>query len=117
METITDRIRNRRIELGLSQDQLAHRMGYHSRSSINKIESGKNQIPLPKVKELAKALDTTPAYLLGITPDDMKANNKIIVMNRGGKAIQYNLPEEQMEKAERLIQTLYHEYMSDDSEI
>ena len=35
------RIRSRREELGISQDELAKRIGYKSRSSINKIEMGK----------------------------------------------------------------------------
>ena len=61
-----ERIRNRRIELGLSQDDLAKKIGYKSRSTINKIEMGKNDIPQSKVSAFAKALDTTPSYLLGI---------------------------------------------------
>ena len=38
LSTIGSRIRNRREELGLSQDELGKRLGYKSRSSINKIE-------------------------------------------------------------------------------
>ena len=34
------RIRKRREELGMSQEELAKKMGYKSRSSINKIEMG-----------------------------------------------------------------------------
>ena len=36
--TVGDRIRKRRIELDLSQEELAKRCGYTSRSTINKIE-------------------------------------------------------------------------------
>ena len=35
---IGERIKYRREQLGLSQDELARRLGYKSRSSINKIE-------------------------------------------------------------------------------
>lgn len=59
------RIRSRREELGISQDELARRVGYKSRSSINKIEKGKNDITQSKIAEIAAALDTTPEYLMG----------------------------------------------------
>lgn len=52
-----ERIRNRRIELGLTQDELARKLGYKSRSTINKIELGKNDVPQHKILEFAAALD------------------------------------------------------------
>lgn len=61
---LADRVRQRRIELGLSQEELAEKMGYSSRSSINKIEMGR-PISQKIIVRLAKALDTTPAYLMG----------------------------------------------------
>lgn len=59
------RIRKCREELGLSQEELAQKMGYKSRSSINKIEMGENDIPQSKIVQFARALNTTPAYLMG----------------------------------------------------
>lgn len=41
-------------------------MGYRSRSSITKLEKGINDLPQSKVEELAQALETTPAALLGL---------------------------------------------------
>lgn len=66
---IGERIRERREELGLSQEELAIKLGYKSRSTINKIESGINDITQSKVAEFAKALNTTPAYLMGWEED------------------------------------------------
>ena len=63
------RIKKRRIELGLSQEELAKRLGYKSRSSINKIELGENDIPQSKIAKFAKALETTEVYLLGFEDD------------------------------------------------
>lgn len=60
------RIKLRRIELNMSQEELAFKLGYKSRSSINKIEMGDNDIPQSKILAFANALDTTPSYLLGI---------------------------------------------------
>lgn len=65
MVTIGNRIRNRREELGLSQDELAKRLGYKSRSSINKIELDQRNLTQSKIKSLADALETTPAYIMG----------------------------------------------------
>ena len=65
MLEIYKRIRARREELGISQEELAKRMGYKSRSSINKIEKGENDIPQSKIVAFAQALRTTPAALMG----------------------------------------------------
>lgn len=63
------RIRSRREELGMSQEELAQKLGYKSRSSINKIEMGENDIPQSKIKAFAKALETSPVYLMGLDDD------------------------------------------------
>jgi len=62
--TVGERIKQRRLELGLSQDELAKKVGYKSRSSINKIELSRD-LPLRKVREMAKVLDTSPSFLMG----------------------------------------------------
>ncbi len=62
---IGTRIKMRREELNMSQDELAKRVGYKSRSSINKIESDGRGLPQKKIVSFANALDTTPAYLMG----------------------------------------------------
>ena len=66
MSDLSTRVRLRREQLGLSQQELARRMGYRSRSSITKLEKGINDLPQSKVEELAQALETTPAALLGL---------------------------------------------------
>jgi len=65
MMTIYDRIKMLRETHGLSQQELATRLGYKSRSAINKIELGLRDISQSKVEAFAKALNTTPAYLMG----------------------------------------------------
>lgn len=61
---IGKKIKARREELGMTQEQLAHRLGYKSKSSINKIEMEKNDISQSKIKQFADALDCEPAYFL-----------------------------------------------------
>lgn len=65
MATLYDRIKTRRTELGLTIEELAHKMGYKDKSSISKIENGKADIPQSKIAAFADALETTPAYLMG----------------------------------------------------
>lgn len=63
---IGKKIRLRREELKISQEELARLMNYKSRSSINKIEMGKTDVPRTKIAEFAKVLKTTSSYLMGI---------------------------------------------------
>lgn len=63
--TIGERIKVRREELGITQEELAQMLGYKSRSSINKIELGGNELTQRKIKSIAEALKTTPAYIMG----------------------------------------------------
>nr|WP_314458541.1 helix-turn-helix transcriptional regulator [uncultured Clostridium sp.] len=58
-------IKQRREELGMSQEELARMAGYKSRSSINKIEVDGRGLPQSKITAIAKALKTTPASLMG----------------------------------------------------
>jgi len=61
---IGDRIRKRREELGLTQQQLADRLGYKSKATINKIEAGINGISQRRIVDFAHALNTTIEYLM-----------------------------------------------------
>lgn len=64
--SIGERIKMRREELGWTQEELAKKMGYKSKSTINKIELGKSDVTQSKIPEYAKVLMTTSAYLLGM---------------------------------------------------
>lgn len=66
MSGIGDRIRARREEIGMTQEELATKMGYKNKSTIAKIESGVNDVAQSKVVKLAKALETTTIYLMGV---------------------------------------------------
>lgn len=61
---IGERIKARREELGLSQQQLADRLGYKSKATINKIEMGINGVQQKRVVDFAHALDTSIEYLM-----------------------------------------------------
>lgn len=67
--TLYERIRQLRIDAGMSQDDLAKAMGYSDRSMITKIESGKVDISQKKILAFARILNTTPGYLMGWSDD------------------------------------------------
>ena len=68
--TLGDRIRLRREELRMSQEELATRLGYKSRSTIAKIESGENDLTQSKIVAFAEALSTTARWLLDYDDSD-----------------------------------------------
>lgn len=57
-------IKKRRYELRMSQKELADAMGYKTRSTIAKIETGENDVSQKKLKLFADVLDTTAEALL-----------------------------------------------------
>lgn len=76
--TFGERILKLRTEKGMTQDELAQKLGYKSRSSIAKIENGARDVPRSQIVDLAKALDTTPSVLMGwedenLTPADSRS--------------------------------------------
>lgn len=75
-ETLGDRVKELRLSLGWSQDELAKRMGYKSRSSINKIESGR-PVTQKIIVRLAEVLYTTPSYLMGWEEEENKITIEI----------------------------------------
>ena len=65
MKSVGERIRKKRESLGMSQEELAKKLGYKSRSSINKIEADARNLTQSKIKSIADALQTTPSYIMG----------------------------------------------------
>lgn len=62
---IGERIKIRREQLNMSQAELARKVGYSTRSTITRIEREGNGISQDKIVAIAKALKTTPSYLMG----------------------------------------------------
>lgn len=65
MPEIGKRIKIKREELHMTQEELAAKLGYKSKTTIAKIENGTNDIVQSKVVAFASVLNTTPAYLMG----------------------------------------------------
>lgn len=69
--TVGERIKQRRLELGLTQEELALKLGCKSRSSVNKVELS-NDLTLKTVRAYASALGVDVTYLMGWQPSEDK---------------------------------------------
>jgi len=64
--TVGERIKQKRIELGLTQQDLADKMGYKNKSAISRVERDYEQnLTLARVALFAEALNVSPYYLMG----------------------------------------------------
>lgn len=95
--SVGKRIRDKRIELNMTQDELAKKVGYKSRSSIQKIEAARD-LPLKKISRMAVALNCSPGYLMGWEEPDSVEDPRLFEVEwrkRGGAAHQLILTEEE----------------------
>lgn len=70
MEKLYANIKARRNELRMTQTELAKKLGYADKSMIAKIEAGNIDLSRSKILAFAKALETTPSWLMGWTDND-----------------------------------------------
>ncbi len=97
------KIRQLRIKMNFTQDELAKKMGYVSRSTINKIEKGLVDIPQSKLIDFANILGVLPVYFLDTTEFD---GNKIVVQLQNGAIYNYNLTNEKIDIALKFLSEL-----------
>lgn len=70
MHKLYKNIKQRRLELGLTQLQLAKKMGYSDKTMISKIENGLVDLSISKVEEFAEILGVEPRVLMGWTEEE-----------------------------------------------
>lgn len=58
-------IKHRRKELGMTQTDLAKKLGYTDKSMISKIENGSIDLPQSKIISFAEVLNISPSDLMG----------------------------------------------------
>ena len=64
ISNIGNKVKKQRMYLGLTQEELARKLGYKSKTTINKIEAGVNDVPRKRINDFAIALETTPEFFL-----------------------------------------------------
>lgn len=65
MEKVYENIKKRRLELDMTQAELAQKCGYKDHTTINKIEKGLVDISIGRLKQIAEVLQIDPIELLG----------------------------------------------------
>ena len=71
-------LRRIRISKNMTQDELAKKLGYTNRSSINKIEVGRSDMPRSKIELAAKVLGVSPLELFKNSPIDDEVIDTIV---------------------------------------
>ena len=69
-------IKKRRQELGMTQSELAEKLGYSDKSMIAKIETGKVDLAQSKIIAFADALRMSPSDLMGWKDDGSSDSNE-----------------------------------------
>ena len=77
MATIGEKIKKRRLEIGMSQRELARQMGYTDNSTLARIEKGTVDVSQSKIVQFSKVLNCTIAYLMDWEETEKK-NDQIV---------------------------------------
>ncbi len=122
MERFGSNLRYQRELIGMTQEELAIKLGYASKSSIGKIENGVAKVPARKVMSFAKALGCEVQDLLVPLnkPDiDVDYIDEVIKKNTVGNdsteklqhimLILAQMNDEQIAKAETILSTIFND--------
>lgn len=73
-----ERIKQLRLQKGLTQEDVSKALGYTTRSTISRIEKGEIELSQPKIEAFARLLGVTPIYLmLGPVADTPESFRKV----------------------------------------
>ena len=65
MEDLYKNIKNRRMELKLTQTELARKVGYADKGMVSRVENGKVDLSQSQIMKFADALEIEPSALMG----------------------------------------------------
>ncbi len=108
--TLGQRIKTRRKEIGLTQQELADMVGFVSKTAIAKIEADERGIHRSKINAFANALNVDVAFLLDDNFEIKKSDyDQVILISANGNKISYILtPKQSLE-----IRELLHKFSLD----
>lgn len=110
---IGNRIKERRTQLKMSADELASKIG-KDRSTVYRYESGGiDKVSVEMLEPLAKALETTPAYLIGLDRPDSEFASANVAKN-GVFATYVSTNAIQVRHMEKWIEEMGHIEMTDE---
>jgi Helix-turn-helix. len=87
---VGEKMKRRRLDLGLSLKDVAEALGYHNEFSIDKIEKAVNPLSIAELCKVAEVLQCSTDYLLGFQNNDtskftMTDKEKCIVLSYRAK--------------------------------
>ena len=85
--TIGERIKHIRESKGISQEELAKKLGLMNKSSVCKIEKAGDNISTMSIKRYAQALETSVARIMGWAKDDKMTDYLVEVEEQGMKIV------------------------------
>ncbi|AXU28024.1 helix-turn-helix domain-containing protein [Clostridioides difficile] len=114
MESLGDRIANLRKELDINQKELATKVGI-TEASLSRYENNLREPKSEIIVRLAKALETSTDYLLGVNENTkISKEDKLIIENlsvseKTKKLLEkiYSLEKEDREAIEKMIDNAY----------
>ncbi|MGS2517582.1 helix-turn-helix domain-containing protein [Clostridioides difficile] len=114
MESLGDRIANLRKELDINQKELATKVGI-TEASLSRYENNLREPKSEIIVRLAKALETSTDYLLGVNDNTkISKEDKLIIENlsvseKNKKLLEkiYSLEKEDREAIEKMIDNAY----------
>ncbi|MDX5669492.1 helix-turn-helix transcriptional regulator [Clostridioides difficile] len=114
MESLGDRIANLRKELDINQKELATKVGI-TEASLSRYENNLREPKSEIIVRLAKALETSTDYLLGVNDNTkISKEDKLIIENlsvseKTKKLLEkiYSLEKEDSEAIEKMIDNAY----------
>lgn len=64
------KIKQKRLELGMSQREFSKKVGYTDHSIVTRIESGQVDLPLSKLKKISEILGVSVPWLMGMDEEN-----------------------------------------------
>lgn len=106
--SIGQKIKEKRIERGWSQRELANRMGYGNNSTIARIEAGKVDIPQSRIVQFAEVLGVSVAYLMGWDEEIEKPTTSGGLSDKRKQLIEFaqSVPEDKADLILRVIRSI-----------
>lgn len=105
---IGERIKEKRIEKGWSQRELAARMGYNNHSTLARIETGHVDVTQSRIIQFAEVLNTSIAYLMGYEDKKEKSDQDDGLSENKQKLIDFakSVPEDKAEMILRVMRSI-----------
>ena len=112
---IGDKIKQRRMELGWSQRDLASKMGYSDNSTLARIEKGKVEVYQGRIEQFANVLGVSVAYLMGWQEEHEKNDfiAEVVLKMRSDSTFMsvvenlYKLDNDKLDSINQMLNTLF----------